>query len=313
MLFIQNCKKNDEPLHGIVTFTYGNLKINNQGASVGNRVKENDCLKTSDNSLAVVQISQTAVITLRSNTELKFNNLAVKNDTSQDISLYQNSGSTFHKVIKKGTAYSVKTPTVTASVRGTSFNVIIGEGSSRVSLLNGKVNVASQVEKLNEVVLNPGEYVDAAQDKISDISRIPADDAEKLTQLDSISAVADADKLTPQKTDTGIPPVYDVIPESVKENLLKDDVRDKPADKTGSEKKGEYIPDTKAVKALIKKENRTVEDIKTVFNRIDEITLFSGRVIKGAISERGEKYSVITTDGVMNISEKEIQRVRVLK
>ena len=78
-------------------------------------------------------------------------------------------------------------------------------------------------------------------------------------------------------------------------------------------KKDTSAPSQENIRALIKKENRTIEDIKVVFKRIDEITLFNGKIIRGAITERGEMYSVITTDGVAKISEKEIQTVKVIR
>jgi len=306
LCFPQGCSKNNETPGGIVTFIHGSLKINNQDAAMGSRIQKGDMLLTGGNSLAVVQISQTAVITLRAGTELKFDDLLNNQNETHTILLNLTKGSTFHKVIRKGSDYSVKTPTIVASVRGTSFEVNTEDNKSRVSLLNGKVKVTTLGSEIKEAELAPGQYLDADTAKAGVISQLTAEDRERLAQLDSISAVTEVEKFTPENGNI-------VIPDPVKEKLLNEENTNKPSDKTSEIKKTDFTPDAKALSALIKKENRTVADIKAVFNRIDEIRLFSGRVIQGAISERGEQYSVITTAGIIRISEKEIKTVNVIK
>ena len=322
IIFIPYCSTKPEIFHGIVTFKAGTLKVNNQDAFVGSGVKSGDIVVTESNSLAVIQIAQTAVITLRSDTELKFDNLLNKKDVSQVVSLSLNQGSTFHKVIREGTDYSVKTATIVASVRGTSFEVSTDGAKSKISLLNGKVKASGTSVANKEVDLNAGQSLEAGSEGIAQPVVMDKTGIDKLKELDTITAVPDVEKLIPpkdnsaeiknQSTETQ---KNEVITETVKESLLKNDKsEDKiPVPGTTELKKDEFRPNANAVKTLMKKQDRTIEDIKVVFQRIDEISLFSGRVIKGAVIERGEMYSIITTGGIVKVSEKEIQTVKVLK
>jgi len=333
-----SCAPKPVLLQGVVTFVTGNLEINNTAATVGSRVNKSDTLVTGDCSLAVVQIADTAVITLRSNTELKFENLANGRE-SQVVMQSLSRGSTFHRVMKKGTDYSVKTPVIVASVRGTSFEVCVTGTKSRVNLLEGKVRTEITTGVSEGVELMAGKYIEVDAGKAGLPGELDEADIDRLKKLDSITSVPDVEKVFPVKDGTGgavnrnesIPllPGIEVITEDVKESILneeKSETCDEPrkADrndkkeikkvkKTKEVKKDTSAPSQENIRALIKKENRTIEDIKVVFKRIDEITLFNGKIIRGAITERGEMYSVITTDGVAKISEKEIQTVKVIR
>ncbi|MGL4369493.1 MAG: hypothetical protein ACRCUT_07465, partial [Spirochaetota bacterium] len=67
------------------------------------------------------------------------------------------------------------------------------------------------------------------------------------------------------------------------------------------------------IAALAAKKNISIEEIKDVYNRIDEITLYNRKVVKGAIISRGTTYQVLTVHGKVAIAEKEIKSVRVIK
>ena len=64
---------------------------------------------------------------------------------------------------------------------------------------------------------------------------------------------------------------------------------------------------------MIKKKENTLAEIREVFERIDEITLYNGRLIQGAIISRGEKYKVLTTKGALDVNENDIKKVKVMK
>ncbi|OHD63156.1 MAG: hypothetical protein A2176_11455 [Spirochaetes bacterium RBG_13_51_14] len=57
----------------------------------------------------------------------------------------------------------------------------------------------------------------------------------------------------------------------------------------------------------------TLDDIRAQYKWIDQITLYNGRIIKGAIISRGTKYTVITTEGILRIPRKHIKMVKPLK
>jgi hypothetical protein len=75
----------------------------------------------------------------------------------------------------------------------------------------------------------------------------------------------------------------------------------------------EKTPDPDAVRTLINKKDRNLNDIKKVYNRIDRVHLYSGKIITGAITERGDTYSIITTEGMVKVSKKDIQSNDIIK
>ena len=268
-----------------------------------------------------MQLEQTAIITLRSNTELNVDNLVMNSDESQIVSQSLTKGSTFHKVMRKGTVYSVKTPVIVASVRGTAFEVSVKDTRNRVSILDGKVHTALTAQEANvpaqDVELTAGRYIEVDGKTAIKPADLDKKEMESLSRLDAIAAVPDVEKAFPSMNGTdgkekSVIPVIEVVPEAVKESILDEDGK-KIDNKKTQIKKDEYIPTVRAVKELMKKEDRTLADIKVVFRRIDEINLFNGRIVKGAISERGSKYTVITTDGVVKIPEQDIRTIRVIR
>ena len=316
LIFIPGCKKKPEVFQGVVTFISGTLKINNNIAAVGNKIEINDTLSTDVNSLAVVQIAQTAVLTLSPDTELKFDNLLLKKDKSEMISMFLTRGCTFHKIIRKGIDYKVKTPTAVASVRGTSFEVRADENKYRISVLNGIVQVAntsggtvetnaasnqSQNNEVKTIELIAGQAIES----ISGIIGLPAVldkvEMDNLTQLDSIALVPDVEKIVPQSNPAGNTenktwetPAVEVITETVKDLLLnrKPDDPESPKNQTVKEKP----VDSKTI--YVEKLN----EIKDQNNgKLDKIILRNGEVVMGMITERGAVYKVLTPDGTIEI------------
>ncbi len=56
-----------------------------------------------------------------------------------------------------------------------------------------------------------------------------------------------------------------------------------------------------------------LQTIKSDFERLDEITLYSRKIIYGAIIERGKTYIIMTPAGRVEVKEKDIMKVQVIK
>jgi len=324
IIFMPHCTKKPEAFQGVVTFISGTLKINNQDAAVGSRVQQNDILATAENSLAVIQIAETAVIMLHSDTEMKFDNLVNKKEQAQVVSLSLNKGSTFHKVLVKGTDYSVKTQTAVASVRGTSFEVKIDGAKNRISLLNGKVHIEkvlnssaenkeskeSKINDLKEIDLTPGQSLEITAAKIEQPVSLDKIGLENLKLMDSIATVPNVEKTIPLKDNSketekqngqdSVTQKVEVISESVKNLILKqglsniESIGDKKLEEKPKSKKEIYIEKLN----VIKEEND---------GKLDKITLRNGGVIMGMIIDRGAKYKVKTPDGIIEILPRDIE------
>ncbi len=124
------------------------VKTNNDWvqAQNGMEIKKNTLIKTSVNSKASVIFFNNNIIRLDENTEISVNEMISKS-TSDKISIYQNSGQTWTKIIKLSgveTDYEIQTPTTIASVRGTAFTTqTLQDGSSKLLVSKGNVKLSS--------------------------------------------------------------------------------------------------------------------------------------------------------------------------
>lgn len=342
---ISSCSKKSGPIQGEVTFITGTLKINTADAIVGSRVSKDDTLITGEKSEAVIQIAETAAITLKSGTEIKFGNLISNSGESAVIEMELNKGNTYHKIIRKGTDYSVKAPTAVASVRGTSFEMTAGEKSTRINVDTGTVYVKklssetrtdrtltdTQRKGEEEIVLTAGQSLEifsngsfSGNRKGGETAGTPPAEEKKSTsregkQKNSRDALAPESKtLSDKKTAVKPGRISSEKTESKKKDTAyttgrKEGVTTEERKGTAKAEKVEKKPDPEEVKALVKNKERKLEDIKEVYSRIDRVYLYSGDVITGAIIERGETYSIFTTGGIVKVSRKDIQSNEIVK
>jgi len=55
----------------------------------------------------------------------------------------------------------------------------------------------------------------------------------------------------------------------------------------------------------------TLDDLKRKYGQIDEIEMFNGQRVSGAIIERGQVLKILTVDGVVRVPAKDIRNIRV--
>jgi hypothetical protein len=284
---LSSCSQKAAPFRAEVSFITGTLKINNIEASAGNTVVKDDMLKTGIKSEATIQITDTAVITMKPETELRFENILRNNDDSRSVSMELNKGKTLHNVLKKGTDYSVKAPTAVASVRGTVFEVsetgsktfiAVEAGTVSVKKLSGKIKknqklTEGQKNGTEEIILTAGQSLELhspqhtyTEAKKPAAARIPV-------RKSTTEKIANAQRIDKKNTI-----------KNIRKEIIRED-KSAIADET---------------------EERTPQNI-------DRITLYSGEVITGTIMERGETYSILTADGVIKVSRKDIRNNEIVK
>jgi len=276
-VLISSCSENHAPFRAEVTFITGTLKINNIDASIGNTVIKDDILKTGVKSEATIQVTDTAVISLKADTELRFENILLNNDDTRTISMELNRGTTLHNVLKKGTEYSVKAPTSVASVRGTIFEVSENDSKTFISVESGTVSV----KKLSGKIKKNNSFTEGQRNGSEEII---------LTAGQSLELYSE--KQRPDK---------------------KTAVRNLPAVKRTSSIINNNKKDIKKVYTTEKMEEETTEIEAKTSRNVDRITLYSGEIITGTILERGETYSINTVDGIKKISRKDIRNNEILK
>lgn len=57
----------------------------------------------------------------------------------------------------------------------------------------------------------------------------------------------------------------------------------------------------------------TLSSLKEDFERLDEIRMYNGRIIQGAIISRGKTYLVLTPAGKIKIPEEQIKNIRIIR
>ncbi len=393
LILFSGCSKDAGPIQGEITFITGTVKINNIDAAVGGKVSKDDILQTGIRSEAVIQITETAVITLRSETEMKFDALLRNKDKTDTINLKLDKGASFHKIMKKGTDYSVTAPTAVASVRGTSFEFDLSESKTLITVDTGTVYVRivpgkgtwenilteNQNNGIDDVVLTAGQSLELASNGTSGKSHsaynksITENLSRDLTSEKTSENIKKSNSIKPGKAKTNkteivknkkaakkiekkelaqnkksdkktdnVKPAENIksigstdkteLPQNNKTDGKTEEIilaennktaakkTDETLSNTAEEKKiisssdkTEKAPDPVEVKKLLNKKNRKLDDIKKVYNRIDRIYLYSGKIITGAIIERGDVYSIMLTDGIIKVSRKDIQSNEIIR
>jgi hypothetical protein len=318
-----SCKKDDTPLveevkpalKGVVLFTVGQVTLVKQDQSelaleMQVEVGAGDTVKTGARSFATVQFEDRGVVRIQENTTLFIGSL-LNGGTSE---LLLKDGQVLTKInrLMKGEEFKIKTPTAVASVRGTEYSTTYRDGKSMVAVKKGQVAIAP---------LDPArDATGAAEEPVGDVVLVGEGKTAVVIQVEKKDAPAEI------KVDTrAITPVESLTLEKVARVELVAD----PENKTKAELEQfqrevmkeeaaidrELAPRVKDEKImhLIEKKSNTLAEIKEVFERIDEISLYNGRMVQGAIISRGATYRVLTTAGAVDIKESDIKKVTVIK
>lgn len=279
VLLILSCAKEQDVKSRVISYL-GTVNIT-RGAEaqrpvvLGEELKEGDRIVTGRASFVVFSTGAAAVARIQPESDVVLTSIA---DMS-NIDLGLDKGSVLSRVNKlaKGAGYRVTTPTVVASVRGTLFSVNTDEGTGTVAVKNGTVRVA---------VKNSGKSMDvnrgAAVLFTGDLAERPIEDAESII-LENMESL-------PGDLGTGTGEDAEVLNRQI---IEKDREINRKLEDKG-------VPGT-------------LEDIKARYERIDEVTLYSGRVIRGIIMERGVNLRMLTPSGYINIPAKKVRNTRVVK
>lgn len=248
-------------------------------------------LKTGKASVAIIQVSSHSVIRLQEESQLDFTVL------SNNYNFSVQNGNAFFKInsLKTGTNYQIKSLAIVVGVRGTLLSVSRQEKSARVSLKEGKIGVSlekgfsDQQGTSKEIVLDspkalnfhiiPGETnkITIEESKITEEENIYFENIKKIEPIDN-------------------------EPEMNKKLEINEKKLNQSLDQLKSNQGKKENPKKKLSFQEIKQKNKTV----------NEFTLFSGKIIKGAILKTDdEKYIVLTESGEVSILKSQIKSMKV--
>ncbi|MFO1479745.1 MAG: FecR domain-containing protein [Turneriella sp.] len=273
------------------TYVKGDVLVSGKPATLGQTVSKDATIEVKNNSMAVLQFSSAASITLKANSVLSIANLA-KNDAGKPvIELSQSNGSSFSKIAKGQSDFSIKTPTAVAGVRGTSFELEVGNGkTTKIKLLEGKVAVAKV------------EANDTPEEVKAELEKATVVEAGQKVEVDNKAVskpveITEAEKTSLQAMNTvEIAPVSGkvVVPESVEKYATGE---------TTSASLTEAAPKAAEVKKL------TLADIKAKYGRIAKIQTKNGKEYVGYFNQQGAEMTIQTVDGQVRVPVASVQKV----
>lgn len=207
---------------------------------IGDILLKGSKIVTGASSLADILVSSKGIVRISENTTIKIT--AAIDAQSNDTQLDMNEGKVFVTLAKlsKG-SFRVKTPTIMASVRGTSFRVTAESEKSGLDVLSGSVKInpvkdTQVIEKVEKIV------------ETNEVATVEADTLDKVIAGKKEIAVRELKKEEIREIKDEIkdlkPEILEKLPESVREQLKEEikettEKEDLKADEENKKKKEE--------------------------------------------------------------------------
>lgn len=184
---------------------FGDVKIESQGTNgvpeVGQILSLNDVIITGKEAIVDVVYRDAGIIRINENTKVMIQSLI--KDNADDVVLNIDTGKTFATLgkLKKGDNFALKSKTVIAAVRGTSFRMIADEKGAQVNVVTGKVMVKPVT---NQTVIEDVEVVVEENQTVA---------------LDTKTVETIVQKIEEKKTETAEKDQQQKIVEEIKEKI----------------------------------------------------------------------------------------------
>lgn len=283
-LMLWTCGKQAEQ-KSFITMMVGKVEIVRAGASteavLRQEILENDRIVTSEGAFAVIQLGNDKLVRVQESTSV---NIRTFKDPA-NAEYFVEKGKVLSKVQKlsSGQSFKIKTPTMVASVRGTEFSVQYDSGRSVIAVKEGAVGMADNSNKDLGTVAAGNMALAEEKVEVKPIEKIELLDLEKISVT---PIVVNIESATDEQVKAAVQPALE------KDSEISVEI------KKEKEKEEETAP-------------MSLGEIKAKYGRIDEVRLYSGRVIEGAILERGSTYRMITPSGPVNIPAKQVRGTAV--
>lgn len=132
----------------------GKVSINNESAHSGQRLKQEDVIKTEAKSFAVISLNDHNITVFE---KTKTTIAELTNETSR-LKVWIGKIRSMVRKLRMNQKFEVKTPTTICAVRGTEFAVDVADsGVSRVDVYEGLVAAKEELTGA-EVLVNPGQF-----------------------------------------------------------------------------------------------------------------------------------------------------------
>ena len=313
IIFSFSCKPEQRISNGIFTFTVGNVILNGKPAKIGDSVIVNDSIQTGNKSFAVIQFGNSALLKLNEGSSLKVTSL--ESGKKDEIKLFLQYGNAFNRIVKKGSEYTIKTPTMVAAVRGTTFSIIQKKDSDngRCLVLEGSVNVGKSYEpggtgqqeqeeqKESPVSVGGGYLVNVSGEEVGEPVALESSEKSELETLKEIRIIEELPEAqVPDRKEIIIK--NPVMPGTKAVSTMPSESKG-----TGSESTVRGPEGAGSVKTVQEVYLEKLNSIKVRnHGKLDKITLRDGRSFLGMIYERGLVYKIETPRGVHLVPQDDI-------
>ena len=176
-LFLDSVFSGSENSGFTVQSYIGNVKIKSISGTkqpeVGGIIKKGSTIITGNSSVIDILYNDNTLIRIKDNSSLKIDSIVSKMD--KDTYLNLSKGKLYITVskLKKSSSFKVKTKTMIASVRGTSFSIYADEKTSGAEVLDGKIMVSpvddGKVISDIEDVVEKDQHIELQRSKIREI------------------------------------------------------------------------------------------------------------------------------------------------
>ncbi|MFH0975596.1 MAG: FecR family protein [Spirochaetota bacterium] len=277
LIAFSGCGKKEANEKAVVTFVLGEVTIQRKSdirkAEVRDVLTDGDIVVTGEKSYIVVQMGDALVFRVEAESKMEIGSITEYGKNELNLT----EGLVLSKLakLKKGEQYIIKTPTATASVRGTVFFTEYNNSVAKVAVAEGKVNIKHL-------------------------------SSEKETQAEADAAAVVTDSINTRKTDT----VEKLILRKIQETAVIENINSIGKEQLENEGNRIFENDIRIDKKIDKllKKSMTLDEIKSEYGRVDVVKLYTGKIYRGAILSRGNKVKMITPDGTIEIESKSIKQ-----
>ncbi len=279
-----------QELTGRVTFASGEVLQNGKACEFGAVVKAGDTIATGAKSAAVVQFGESSIISIKENSSFTVDALAISKD-GDTITIKQKIGSSFNKIVKKGTNYSLMTPTSVAAVRGTSFICFVSDKRSAIKLSSGRVKIIPIIQGSAKedasVEIDAGKKIEITETAIGAPAELTKKEQTELSGLDKIA----------------------MIPNIQKEGTIEE-LKKKPEAERPVIVPVEILPVLEISETETEaKTPITLKDIERRYGSLSVVETTDGKTYTGAFYQEGGNMKVFTTEGTITIPSSKISSV----
>lgn len=281
-IMLASCGKGKSP-GAVISFYSGTATIQSlneqpRPVHIQDPVKDGDIIETGDKTSVIIQVGDELLVRFESNTKTVITSM--KDITRREIQLEKGKVLSSVSKLKKGNEYLIKTPTSVASVRGTEFLTDFSDGRTVVAVGKGIVSVVKSDTKEEKLVEVGKSVVVSGKMDLREVSKV---EALELKKLESTPVIKDIENMTPENLN----------------KQFEDTI-----------KKDEEI--NREIETSAGNAGMSFQEMKARYNRIDVITMYNGKIIKGVILNRGASLKILTPGGVISVQAKDVQRTGIM-